>query len=365
MKALSGPFGLFEHARGAEPRPECGYCTDDNGRALALACRVPADPYAEELAHQSLRFLERAYLGGGRFRLRVSAGGRWRTEPPSDDAAGRALLGLGVAAVAAPWEAVRERAGRLFVEAAGFRSSWPRAAAYAALGAAEVALSPHADGRYREAARRLLAGAAEVLPLPAGSPSEERWGRLDDGRLDDGQAPRKRNWRWPEARLTYANALLPAGLLAAGEALGRDDLVVGGLDLLDWLVDEEALEGRFSFAPVGGRGPGGPKPAWDQQPIEAAAMANACAWALRLSGEKRWHGPLKAALWWWLGRNDGAALVWDPATGGGHDGLHRDGVNANQGAESTIALVGSMVLAQAQALSASSRLETEALAAPT
>ena len=326
---------------------------------------MPADPYAEELAYQSLRFLERAHLGGGRFRLRLSASGRWRPEPPSDDAAGRALLGLGVATVAAPWEVVRERAGRLFVEAAGFRSSWPRAAAYAALGAAEVALSAHADGRYREAARLLLAGAAEVLPLPVGSPSEEQWGQLGDGQLGDGQTPGKRSWRWPEARLTYANALLPAGLLAAGEALGRDDLVLGGLDLLDWLVDEEALEGRFSFAPVGGRGPRGPKPAWDQQPIEAAAMANACAWALRLSGEKRWHGPLKAALWWWLGRNDGAALVWDPATGGGHDGLHRDGVNANQGAESTIALVGSMVLAQAQALSASSRLETEALAAPT
>ena len=360
LRRLSGPFGLFEHALGAEPRPECGYCTDDNGRALALACRVPADPYAEELAHQSLRFVEGAHLGAGRFRLRLGAHGRWTTEPPSDDAAGRALLGLGAATAEAPWEAVRERAGALFVQAAAFRSSWPRATAYAALGAAEVALSEHADRRSRRVARRLLAGAAKVLPLPAGAPSEEGFGPLDAG-----QAPGKRSWRWPEPRLTYANALLPAGLLAAGEALGRDDLVAGGLDLLCWLVDEEGVEGRFSFAPVGGRGPGGPKPAWDQQPIEAGAMAHACARAFSLSGENRWRASLEAALWWWLGRNDNGALIWDPATGGGYDGLHPGGVNTNQGAESTIAFVGAMALAQAQVFSASRRLETEAVAAPT
>ena len=29
--------------------------------------------------------------------------------------------------------------------------------------------------------------------------------------------------------------------------------------------------------------------------------------------------------------------MWDPATGGGYDGLNADGVNLNQGAESTLA----------------------------
>ena len=31
--------------------------------------------------------------------------------------------------------------------------------------------------------------------------------------------------------------------------------------------------------------------------------------------------------------------MWDPATGGGYDGLEATGVNLNQGAESTIALI--------------------------
>jgi hypothetical protein len=31
--------------------------------------------------------------------------------------------------------------------------------------------------------------------------------------------------------------------------------------------------------------------------------------------------------------------MWDPATGGSYDGLEAEGVNLNQGAESTIALL--------------------------
>ncbi len=68
---------------------------------------------------------------------------------------------------------------------------------------------------------------------------------------------------------------------------------------------------------------------------------------------------------WWLGFNDSAVLMWDPENGGGYDGLPREGVNTNQGAQSTIAFVSAIVLAQAQAARASSRPETEAVAAPT
>jgi hypothetical protein len=129
------------------------------------------------------------------------------------------------------------------------------------------------------------------------------------------------------------------------KALGRDNLATSALDLLAWLVEEETCDGHFSFAPVGGRGPGGPQPAWDQQPIEACAMAHACSVALELTGEDRWSQALWAAIGWWLGHNDTGALMWDPASGGGYDGLRRDGVNRNQGAESTIAFVAAMALA--------------------
>ena len=34
--------------------------------------------------------------------------------------------------------------------------------------------------------------------------------------------------------------------------------------------------------------------------------------------------------------------MWDPETGGGFDGLHADGVNLNQGAESTLAVLSTL-----------------------
>ena len=45
---------------------------------------------------------------------------------------------------------------------------------------------------------------------------------------------------------------------------------------------------------------------------------------------------------WFQGDNDAGQLMWDPDTGGGFDGLHADGVNRNQGAESTLAVISTL-----------------------
>jgi hypothetical protein len=45
---------------------------------------------------------------------------------------------------------------------------------------------------------------------------------------------------------------------------------------------------------------------------------------------------------WFLGKNDAGIAMWDPATGGGYDGLTPHGPNLNQGAESTLALISTL-----------------------
>jgi hypothetical protein len=337
--------GLFEHARLDRPRWSHGYCTDDAGRALALACRLPADPHARPLAELTTRFLERAHQGGGRFRLRMRPNGTWTADRQSEDAAGRALLGLGVAAARAPWPEVRLRAQALFDAACGFRSLWPRATAYATLGAAEVlGAQPGHEG-----ARCLLQDAVGQLPTRATSAS----------------------WPWPEPRLTYANALLPEALLAAAEALERDGLGAAGLVMLEWLVEHESVESRFSFTPVGGCGPESFRPWFDQQPIESWAMADACARAWAYSGNKSWADAVRQAGSWFLGDNDRGVIMFDPVSGGGYDGLGPDGPNRNQGAESSLAFVGTMLqvaLVNSRCQAARRALkscDTEAVAAPT
>jgi len=322
LARLTDEVGIIEHARYDRPRLDLGYCTDDAGRLLAVVSKLASDPDARRLATIALRFLTRAHDGGGRFRLRLAPDGHWAHDPPSDDAAGRALFGLGTAAARAPWPEVRTGALDLFDAAVGFRSVHSRAMASAGLGAVAV-LDVTADN---DGARRLVADAAQLLPSPA----------LAAG------------WRWPEPRLSYANALIPEALLAVAVARGDRQGARRALSLLDWLVREESREGWFSFVPVGGRGPGEVKPAFDQQPIDAWAMADACARAYAYTGDPRWADAVGRAAAWFVGDNDVGVAVFDATTGGGFDGLQPQGVNRNQGAESTLAFVATM--AQACAL---------------
>jgi hypothetical protein len=344
LGTLTDDVGLFEHASGAEPRRDVGYCSDDAGRALAVVCALDARE-ADELALRCVAFLERAALGGGHFRLRLHADGVWRGR--SDDASARAILGVATASVAARVPEVRERAAALFADCGAFTSPYPRATAYAALGAAEVLRRGTGDvaGSLLAEAGCLVAEAARSLPRGS----------------DDGV------WPWPESRLSYANPLLPHTLAAVGEVLGDAETERAGRSLLDWLVAHETLGDHFSFTPVGGAGPGAVKPAFDQQPIEAWAMADACAHALALTGEAKWCRAGELAVEWFLGANDGGVVMFDAKSGGGYDGLTASGANPNQGAESTLAFVASRLLAGAfyATRSSSSRSGTEATAAPT
>ena len=67
---------------------------------------------------------------------------------------------------------------------------------------------------------------------------------------------------------------------------------------------------------------------------------------LRVDAGSIWPDGVLAAAAWFMGVNDTRQLMWDPETGGGFDGLHADGVNRNQGAESTLAVLSTMQHAQ-------------------
>jgi hypothetical protein len=56
-----------------------------------------------------------------------------------------------------------------------------------------------------------------------------------------------------------------------------------------------------------------------------------------LTQDRFWADEAKRAFEWFLGRNDLGLQLYDSTTGGCGDGLHDDRVNANQGAESTLA----------------------------
>ncbi len=144
-------------------------------------------------------------------------------------------------------------------------------------------------------------------------------------------------WTWPEPRLSYANAVLAEALVAAGAGLDQPAVLDDGLRMLSWLLERETLDGHLSVTPVGGAGPRDHPPQFDQQPIEVAALADACARADSVTGDAIWREGVDLAVRWFAGDNDAGTPMWDPLTGGGYDGLQADGPNLNQGAESTLA----------------------------
>ena len=322
---MTDHLGTFEHARYSEPRRALGYCTDDMARVLVVTAREPFPAQqVRDLARTSLQFLIAARGADGRYRNRLSRSGRWEDNPSMGDCWGRSIWGLGTVLSHGedPW--LREAARAEFERAARPRSPYRRAMAFAALGAAELlAAEPHHRG-----AHALLSDAADVM-LPPGA----------------GDA-----WPWPETRLRYANAVLPEAMIAAGAALDRPILLQHGLDLLAWLLDHETLDSHLSVTPVGGAGPGDTRPFFDQQPIEVAALADACARAAAVDGDRRWVDGLGATEACFLGDNDGQHVMWDPDTGGGFDGLTPGGPNLNQGAESTLALLSTLQHARRLAL---------------
>ena len=310
---LSDDVGLFEHAAGPVPRREHGYCLDDAARGLVLLSREPElGPEPARLQETLLAFTAHAHLAG-RFRNRLGYDRQWRDAAAVGDWWGRALWGLGSTAAHAdrPW--LRAAARTLFDQGAARRSPSPRAMTFAALGAAEVLTR---EPRDRPARALLAAAVAAIGPVPA-----------DAG------------WPWPEPRLRYANAAVAEVLIAAGSLLPAPDALADGLRVLEWLVGLQTRAGHLSVVPAAGWGPDQRPPGFDQQPIEVAALASACARAHAVTGASRWASTVLLARGWFLGFNDAGIPLADPDTGGGSDGLRADGASANQGAESTLALL--------------------------
>lgn len=313
VAAISDDVGIFEHCLFDQPRTEHGYCVDDVARALIVVERAPrSDAVATRLAPTYAAFLADSQDHDGRITNRRSTSGEWCGAPSTDDHWGRALWAWGVSA---GWSADPSRASESlehFERSAQQRSPFLRSMMFAALGACAVleSLPTHRP------ARALLQDALAILPTDT-----------------------RARWPWPEQRLTYANAVIPEVMMLGGAILGDSAMVRRGKSLLMWLLDVQSVAGRLSLVPHTGWAPGEPLPAFDQQPIEVAAIVEACATAYDLTSDQTWREFALLGRRWFDGHNDQGIAMCDLATGAGFDALTQTGRNENQGAESTLAHV--------------------------
>ena len=316
---MTSKIGIWQHATCAEPDPSFGYCTDDVARAIVvdvLQSRELGWEAVEDSALRSMLFLQEAFdhTTGRLLNFRDSAGA-WLDVDASEDCHARALRGLATVMAEKPGTDLADRARRLFVKAlpAALSFSAIRPMAAALIGCDIVlagGLAPEAGPASDRLAVRLV----------------EKFGEPDS------------DWPWPNRVLTYENALVPQGLIAAGRRLDDQLLVARGCAVLDWLIEVQTGDGGV-FSPIGNGGwwpRGGERAQFDQQPIEAASMISAAAAAHEATGRPRYLDAAEKAYGWFLGDNDLCIAVANPARGGCFDGLGSAGANENQGAESTL-----------------------------
>jgi glycosyltransferase involved in cell wall biosynthesis len=322
--------GLIQHACGTVPRYAEGYATDDNARALIAAVRLEelGEYLANgkpDLAARYLAFLVHAFEPkSGRFRNFLSYDRRWLEDIGSEDSHGRALWGLGTVIGRSSQSGLCGAAGHIF----------------------ELALAPLADLKFPRTWAFALLGIDEYLKRYVGDRRVQSLREaLAEKLFESFRAAAAADWPWFEDRVTYNNATLPHALLLAGQALERNDMKQAALDALGWLMDAQKEE-RGHFVPIGCNGfwtRGGERARFDQQPIEAQAAVSACLAAQELTDDSRWGRHAQTAFDWFIGRNDLRLSMYDAATGGCRDGLHSDRLNQNQGAESTLAFLLSLL----------------------
>ncbi|MFC1585077.1 glycosyltransferase family 4 protein [Fibrobacterota bacterium] len=328
MIRLTDDTGILQHSKFSLPDREHGYCTDDNARALIVSLTalrfLNNDFDLMDLQYRYLSFLYHAYNPDrGRFRNFMDYRRNWLEDEGSDDSHGRAVWALGINYL------LSKNKGCQQVGAALFRN---------AIKNTETLESP------RAIAFSLIGIHAYLSGYPGDSDVKRIRNSLVEKLLSLFKAVSGTDWPWLEETVNYANGKIPHALLLSGQMMEKQSVIDQGVVSLDWLMEMQMNDNMFS--PVGNKGwmtKGGEKAHFDQQPVEAQTMIEACMAAYHVTRKDKYHKFAQKCFDWFLGLNDLNAHLYDYQTAGCCDGLTPDGANFNQGAESTLAWLQSLI----------------------
>jgi glycosyltransferase involved in cell wall biosynthesis len=325
LRRMTDDTGIIQHATHSVPARRTGYCVDDNARALIVAVhadRLQSSATSRELVTTYLSYLHCSQEPDGSFRNFMSYERVLDSAPPSDDCIGRAIWALGVTAVLAEDEGCRSLARAMLARALPFAAAvGPRGTAQAVLGLVNVLAAEPNAAQLRVDLDALVA-------------------RI----LDCYRANATADWPWFEATLTYDNAILPLALFAAYDVTGERATLRVARESLEFLEDVCFHGERLQLVGNSGWHSAGGEKAWaDEQAIDAAAFVLAFRYAYKVTGDRHYLRRMRQSFAWFLGANRLGVALYDFATCGCRDGMGVTEVNLNQGAESTICFLMSLL----------------------
>ncbi|UCD51456.1 MAG: glycosyltransferase [Phycisphaerales bacterium] len=322
---LTDDTGLYQHAKFTIPNRAHGYCTDDNARGLIAMAKYYSqypDAQALRLLDIYLSFVMYAQNPDGSIKNFMDFDRSWWENEPAHDAFGRVLWALGTLMAHAPSPAYLSIAKDSFDRAVNqIQKQHPRGMAYAVLGMCDYL--------------RQFPGASDIkreLDLAA------------NGLIRQYEENNYPDWDWFEDILTYDNAVLPHALFAAGLHLDNSHYVEVAEKTADFLLENTFDGDHFSFIGCHGWHERGKERAtFDQQPIEAAGTVVMLRAAYDATKEAKFLALQRKAFDWFLGANDLHIPLYDFRTKGCSDGLMPAGINGNQGAESMLSFMLSLL----------------------
>lgn len=313
---LSDDFGVMQFSDYSTPLRESGYTLDDNARALSVAVKAYSMFSSSRMlraADTYLSFLERAQVESGHFHNVYSENRNPIDDVGSEDSFGRAVHSLGNLVNSSMPDSFKARA-RVVLEKT--------------INGETTILSPRAQANS-------LIGLVRAKSIVDFSTS--KIGSLIDSLISKFDTHNEEKWAWFENYLTYGNFIIPEALIVASahDESGRASEVA--MSSMAFLTKTHFINGKL--VPIGQDGwfvKDEERAYYDQQPIEAAGMTSAYLKAYSVTNNADYLQKAKDSFEWFLGRNSINQMVYDDSTGGCFDGITRNGVNLNQGAESTI-----------------------------
>ncbi len=325
IRRLTDDTGMLQHAKFTIPNRAHGYCTDDNARAVVAITKYYAqyaEPTTLKLLDTYISFLMHAQKADGTVYNLMTYDRRWLKKEPRHDALGRLLWAFGSVIATPPWpDCLSIMKEHFDLSAKHIPTLSPRGMAYSLFGLNDYLTQfPGASE-----IKRLLALAADTLM------------KIFDSNAKD-------DWPWFEDILAYDNAILPCALYTASLALGEEKYIAPAERAAQFLL-ENTFNGRhFSFVGCNGWYRRGKKRAlFDQQPIEVASTVMMLRAGYEATLNREYLKLQRKCFDWFLGENDLGVPVYDFHTKGCCDGLEPGGVNLNQGAESMLCFLQSLL----------------------
>jgi hypothetical protein len=317
FKELTDQTGMLQHAKYSIPDKREGYTTDDNARALIVAAKLaPKYPELKSQIRTYLSFLLYMQRHDGRLHNFLGYDRRILDDAASEECMGRALWACGTCVNSALNAKEKNMSKEIFDKTYGWVNSFKslRAKAFSILGLHQYSLA------YPEDKNPLL----NIKPVA-------------DYLIYWYTVVSSDKWRWFEPYVTYENARLPHALFAAYTMTGHQKYLQVAVKSLGFLMKTQIIEDKF--VPVGSNGwynKHGKRAFYDQQPVETSCMVDALNEAKRITGDEQYSKLAQTVFEWFFGNNTKNVVVYDAENGGCYDGINPDGLNLNQGAESTL-----------------------------